>query len=80
VPWTKVRDTQALDIPRPAGKEELSIVGLELPPGTGPTMRYIAGFPNFQAITHWNHSNRYAMAVVQLAEALAKEPAQGSEQ
>jgi len=29
----------------------------------------VAGYPNFQAITEWNHSNRYAMAVTELAEA-----------
>ena len=34
-------------------------------------MRYVAGYPNFQAITAWNHSNRYAMAVTELAEKLA---------
>ena len=31
------------------------------------TLRYIAGYPNFQAITKWNNSNRYAMAVTELA-------------
>jgi membrane-bound lytic murein transglycosylase B len=31
-------------------------------------MRYVAGYPNFQAITKWNNSNRYAMAVTELAE------------
>ncbi len=70
VAWNIVRDTQAPDIPQPPGKRELSIVGLELPENETAGMRYIAGFPNFQAITHWNHSNRYAMAAVQLAEAL----------
>ena len=33
---------------------------------------YVAGYPNFQAITEWNHSNRYAMAVTELAEAFKK--------
>lgn len=70
VSWKRVRDTQAHDIPKPPGKGELSIVGLELPEGAETSMRYIAGFPNFQAITHWNHSNRYAMAATQLAEAI----------
>lgn len=78
VDWNKVRETQAPDIPQPSGKGELSIVGLELQGDTGKNMRYIAGFPNFQAITHWNHSNRYAMAAVQLAEAIAAEPVNGT--
>lgn len=57
--------------PVPGGKG-LSIVGLELPPGSGAEKRYVAGYPNFHAITEWNHSNRYAMAVSELAEALAQ--------
>jgi membrane-bound lytic murein transglycosylase B len=77
VSWKKIRETQAPDIPKPPGKGELSIVGLELPKNAAKSMRYIAGFPNFQAITHWNHSNRYAMAAVQLAEAISTEPVNG---
>lgn len=77
VSWEKVRDTQAPGIPRPPGDRQLSIVGLELPSDSKNPMRYIAGFPNFQAITHWNHSNRYAMAAVQLAEAIAGDPKKG---
>ena len=78
VPWKKVRETQAPDIPKPPGKGKLSIVGLELPKHAEKSIRYIAGFPNFQAITHWNHSNRYAMAAVQLAEAISSESANGN--
>ena len=80
VSWKKIRETQAPDIPKPPGKGELSIVGLELPEHAEKSIRYIAGFPNFQAITHWNHSNRYAMAAVQLAEAISSEPVNGIEQ
>lgn len=72
VPWRTVRRGQAPDIPSSPGNRDLSIVGLELPPGSKSSLRYIAGFPNFQAITEWNHSNRYAMAVTELAEALKK--------
>lgn len=72
VPWRTVRQGQAPDIPPSPGNRDLSIVGLELPPGSKATLRYIAGFPNFQAITEWNHSNRYAMAVTELAEAIKK--------
>ncbi len=74
VSWERVRATQAPDIPQPPDNGQLSIVGLELSKGSQEPMRYIAGFPNFQAITHWNHSNRYAMAVVELAQAFTNIP------
>ncbi len=77
VSWKLIRDTQAPDIPKPPGKGKLSIVGLELPDEAKTSMRYIAGFPNFQAITHWNHSNRYAMAATELAEAFTDTPKKG---
>uniref|UniRef100_UPI0040566885 lytic murein transglycosylase n=1 Tax=Candidatus Electronema sp. TaxID=2698783 RepID=UPI0040566885 len=60
-------------IPPSPGNRPLSIVELELDPQqSAQAFRYIAGYPNFQAITHWNHSNRYAMAVTELAEAFKK--------
>jgi membrane-bound lytic murein transglycosylase B len=68
VAWRTVRDLQAPDIPPSPGNRDLAIVGLELPPGKNAAMRYVAAFPNFQAITEWNHSNRYAMVVAELAE------------
>ena len=71
--WRVVRDAQGLDIPKPPDNAKLSIVGLELPPNNKVEMRYIAGYPNFQAITEWNHSNRYAMAVTELSEAIRLE-------
>jgi len=63
--------TQALGrpLPEPPGGRDLAIVGLELSPDQGGGLRYLAGYPNFQAITQWNHSNRYAMVVLELAEA-----------
>ncbi len=70
VAWQTVRDVQNPDIPPSPGNRKLSIVGLELPSESGKEMRYVAGYPNFQAITEWNHSNRYAMAVTELSEAL----------
>jgi len=70
IEWKTVRDVQNLDIPPSPENRKLSIVGLELPPESGKKMRYVAGYPNFQAITEWNHSNRYAMAVTELSEAL----------
>lgn len=72
VDWRLVSGTQGINIPRPPTGSQLSIVGLEMNPFQGGGFRYIAGYQNFQAITEWNHSNRYAMAVTQLAEALSK--------
>lgn len=68
--WRDIARIQEVALPRPPGESGLSIVGLEIDPLQGGGFRYIAGYPNFQAITAWNHSNRYAMAVTQLAEAL----------
>ena len=68
-----VRDVQSSDIPPSPGNRPLAIVGLELDPKKSKyKFRYIAAYPNFQAITEWNHSNRYAMAVTELAEAFKK--------
>jgi membrane-bound lytic murein transglycosylase B len=55
---------QNVTIPPAPEDREVTIVGLELENGA---MRYLAGYPNFQAITRWNNSNRYAMAVIELA-------------
>jgi len=70
VAWTIVRARQNPALPPSPHNKPLSIVALELPPGGRYPVRYIAGYPNFQAITEWNHSNRYAMAVTELAEAI----------
>ncbi len=70
VPADLVRRVQGVDIPPSPGNRPLSIVALELAPGGRYAMRYVAAYPNFQAITEWNHSNRYAMAVSELAEAI----------
>ncbi len=66
----KVNAAQGLELPAPANGKEVSIVSLEVAPKKGGGMRYVAGYPNFHAITAWNHSNRYAMAVAELAEAI----------
>ncbi len=61
------------EIPASPDERPLAIVGLELDPEkSSHEFRYIAAYPNFQAITEWNHSNRYAMAVTELAEAFKK--------
>ena len=68
-----VRDVQKSNIPTSPNNRPLSIVELELDPKKSRNkFRYIAAYPNFQAITQWNHSNRYAMAVTELAEAFKK--------
>lgn len=74
VAWDIVRQAQGIDIPPSPGNRPLSIVALELGPKSAHRIRYVAGYPNFQAITEWNHSNRYAMAVAELAEAIAATP------
>jgi membrane-bound lytic murein transglycosylase B len=70
VSWELVKKVQAADMPATPENMKVSIVGLELDPAKGGGMRFVAGFPNFQAITKWNNSNRYAMAVTELAEQL----------
>lgn len=65
LPWREVMTAQKIPMIPPPDNLAVTIVGLELQNGT---MRYLAGYPNFQAITKWNNSNRYAMAVTELAE------------
>ena len=65
VPWKMVKEAQNVEMIPPPKNKDVTIVGLEL---KGGRMRYVAGYPNFQAINKWNHSNRYAMAVTELAE------------
>ncbi len=65
-----VEREQDISLPVSPEKRPLTIVGLEIDPKRGGGKRYVAGYPNFQAITEWNHSNRYAMAVTELAEAI----------
>jgi membrane-bound lytic murein transglycosylase B len=67
VPWKLAAELQKKELPPAPQDKEVTIVGLELADGG---MRYVAGYPNFQAITKWNNSNRYAMAVTELAEKL----------
>jgi membrane-bound lytic murein transglycosylase B len=70
IDYKTVSQDQDIVLPTPPGNRKLTIVGLELAPSDGGGYRYVAGYPNFQAITEWNHSNRYAMAVTELAEAI----------
>jgi membrane-bound lytic murein transglycosylase B len=68
VPVAEISRVQGISLPPAPENKTVTIVGLELADGG---MRYVAGYPNFQAITAWNNSNRYAMAVTELAEKLA---------
>ncbi|PIE55986.1 MAG: lytic transglycosylase [Desulfobulbus propionicus] len=68
-----VMQSQGLEMPRSPAGLPLTIVGLKRDPKEKDTMRYLAGYPNFQAITAWNHSNSYAMAVSALGRAIASE-------
>ena len=70
IDYQKVNTVQKTNIPAPPDNKKVSIVGLEISPLRGGGLRYIAGYPNFHAITAWNHSNRYAMAVTELAQLL----------
>lgn len=68
VDWRYVATTQNVDLPRPPKKGQLSIIGLDLSPEQGGGLRYVAGYTNFHAITEYNHSHKYAMAVSEMAE------------
>ncbi len=70
--YRQVASAQNLILPVPPDNRHVTIVSLEIDPRKGGGVRYVAGYPNFQAITEWNHSNRYAMAVSELAEAIAE--------
>ncbi len=70
--WRKVAKDQGVTLPRPQNNSQLSIIGLEKTPLLGGGKRFVAGYPNFHAITEYNHSNKYAMAVAEMAEAFKK--------
>ncbi len=61
----QIMTAQGITIPPSPSRKGLTIVGLKQRDGD---TRFVAGYPNFQAITMWNHSNHYAMAVSELAE------------
>jgi len=69
LPWGEVKQMQQITLQTVADDQKVTIVGLEQADGG---MRYVAGYPNFQAITKWNNSNRYAMAVTELAAKLVE--------
>lgn len=69
IPWQHVQKNQGVVLPSGSYNKKVSIVGLETEEGG---MRFIAGSPNFYAITRWNHSSRYAMVIAELAEEFKK--------
>ncbi len=72
VDWREVSRAQGLPLPSPQNNGQLSIIGLEKTPLFGGGIRFVAGYPNLHAITEYNHSNKYAMAVAEMAEAFKK--------
>ncbi len=72
IDYTVLAQEQNIALPPPPENRPVTIIGLEGDPAKGGGKRYIAGYPNFQAITEWNHSNRYAMVVSELAAAIQK--------
>jgi len=70
IDYSIVAQTQNVALSPPYEGRPVTVVGLEIDPAKGGGKRYIAGYPNFQAITQWNHSNRYAMVVSELAESI----------
>ncbi|MDR2549724.1 MAG: lytic murein transglycosylase [Desulfobulbus sp.] len=67
-----VRQSQNLELPPSPQDRPVTIISLDLEPGGPYPKRYVAGYPNFQAITAWNRSNRYAMVICELAEAFGR--------
>ncbi len=72
IDYATVAEEQNVALSPPPEQRAVTVVGLEIDPAKGGGKRYVAGYPNFQAITQWNHSNRYAMVVSELAEAIQK--------
>ncbi len=69
IDWRQLMTLQNVTLTRPPKDGPLSIIGIEQEPQEGGGMRFLAGYPNMQAINEYNHSNKYAMAVAEMAEA-----------
>jgi membrane-bound lytic murein transglycosylase B len=72
IDWRVLAEIQQVILPRPPENGKLSIIELEQDPEKGGGMRYVAGYPNFRTITEYNHSEKYAMAVSEMAAAFKK--------
>jgi len=68
VHWRQLSGIQQIDLPQPTGNGLLALLELEKSPEEGGGFRYVAAYPNLLAITEYNHSTRYAMAVSELIE------------
>jgi len=64
----------AASAPAPVSSPALKLALVELQNGDA-AASYVAGTPNFYAITRYNWSSYYAMAVIELGEAVAREMA-----
>jgi len=72
VDWRIVAEVQGYKLVPPPDNDQLSIIGLEKAPLWGGGTRFIAGYPNLRAIAEYNHSNKYAMAVAEMAQAFKR--------
>lgn len=68
----QIATLQRIDLPEQPDDKPLSIIHFEITPLPGSPKHFLAIYPNFRALTAWNHSNRYAMAVTHLARAIAR--------
>ncbi len=71
VPWQSIAKAQNRTIPPSPDNTPLAITCLQIKPAPA-ARRCVAGYPNFQAILHYNHSLKYATAVSELAATLAR--------
>ena len=64
-----VAEMQGRNLVPPQNNGQLSIIGLKKTPLFGGGIRFIAGYPNLHSATEYNDSNKYAMAVAEMARA-----------
>lgn len=68
VDWRLVAKLQNRSIPRAPKDSKLSIIALNHMNNGNEELLYYSGYKNFQAITEYNHSHKYAMVVSELAQ------------
>ncbi|MGH8613231.1 MAG: lytic murein transglycosylase B [Gammaproteobacteria bacterium] len=69
IPWSRIKRSGLIPESNVAGDPLVTVVDLDL----GTESEYWLGFNNFYAVTRYNHSALYAMAVHQLAKAIRSE-------
>ncbi len=67
VDWRLIAKLQNKPLPGAPKGSNLSIIGLDFMNNGEEVIKYFAGYVNFQAITEYNHSHKYAMVVAELA-------------